>query len=215
MRILLLGATGRTGRFVMDFCRLLGYQVTALVRDASRLERIPPDLRVVKGSPEILSDVQEAIKNCDAVIVTLNNISTPGSISIQAPFLIANSVRNCLAVMAERGPRRIVVMSMLGVGDSLGYAPAAIHGMKGSNEFKTLFADHEATDMLIKESPLDWTEVRAVGLRENGPLKDLIVTYAGTPRPAPTISRRHVAKFLVECLDDKNYFKKSPIISER
>jgi len=215
MRILLLGATGRTGKFVLNFCLLMGHQVTALVRDSARLERITPDLRVVKGSPEILSDVQEAIKNCDAVIVTLNNITTPGNISVQAPFLIANSVRNCLAAMAERGPRRIVVMSMLGVGDSLGYAPAAIREMKGGNGFKTLFADHEATDILLKESVMDWTEVRAVALCDNGPLKDLVVTCGGTPRPAPTISRRHVAKFLVECLDDKNYFKKSPIISER
>lgn len=215
MRILLLGATGRTGKFVMNFCLLMGYQVTALVRDSARLERITPDLRVVKGSPENPSDVLEAIKNCDAVIVTLNNITTPGNISIQAPFLIANSVRNCLAAMAERGPRRIVVMSMLGIGDSLEYAPEAIRGIKNSNEFKTLLADHEATDMLLKESAMDWTEVRAVTLCDNGPLKDLVVTYAGTPRPAPTISRRHAAKFLVECLDDRNYFKKSPIISER
>lgn len=199
----------------MNFSLLMGYKITALVRDPGRLERVTPDLRVVKGSPEIPSDVQEAINNCDAVIVTLNNINTPGNNSIQAPFLIANSVRNCLAAMAERGPRRIAVMSMLGVGDSLGYAPAAIRGMKNSNEFKTLFADHEATDLLLRDSDLNWTEVRAASLHDNGPMKDLVVTYSGTPRPAPTISRRHVAKFMVECLDDPGYFKKAPVISER
>lgn len=215
MRIFLLGATGRTGKYVLNFSLLLGHQVTALVRDPARISRIQPDLRILKGSPEDPADIKEGIKNCDAVIVTLNNLSQPGCGGGQAPFFIANSVRNCLGAMSERGPRRIAVMSMVGVGDSLDYAPAAIRAMKDQGELKTLFADHEATDMLLKESDMDWTEVRAVALCDNGPLKDLVVTYAGTPRPAPTISRRHVGKFLVECLEDKYYFKKSPIISER
>jgi len=215
MRIFLLGATGRTGKYVLNFSLLMGYQVTALVRDPARLDRILPDLRVVTGSPENAADIQEGIRNCDAVIVTLNNLSRSECGGGQAPFLIANSVRNCLSAMARRGPDRIAVMSMLGVGDSLEYAPAAIRGMKGSTEFKNLFADHEATDLLLRESTVNWTAARAVALCDNGPLKDLVITYGGTPRPAPTISRRHAAKFLVECLDDKNYFKKSPVISER
>lgn len=215
MRIFLLGGTGRTGKYVLNFSLLMGYQVTALVRNPAGIDRIPPELRIVTGSPENEADIKEGMRNCDAVIVTLNNLSRPGAGGGQAPFLIANSVRNCLAVMSNRGPARIAVMSMLGVGDSLEYAPAAIRGMKDSAEFKTLFSDHEATDMLLRESDANWTEVRAVALCDNGPLKDLVVTYAGTPRPAPTISRRHVAKFLVECLEDRNYFKKSPIVSER
>jgi putative NADH-flavin reductase len=215
MRIFLLGATGRTGKYVLNFSLLMGHQVTALVRNPAKIDRVSPNLRVLPGSPESAEDIREGMRNCDAVIVTLNNLSRTGCSGDQKPFLIANSVRNCLSVMSERGAGRIAVMSMVGVGDSLEYAPAAIRGMKDSAEFKYLFADHEATDMLLHESPVNWTEARAVALCDNVPLKDLIVTYAGTPRPAPTISRRHVAKFLVECLDDNNYFKRSPIISER
>lgn len=215
MRIFLLGATGRTGKYVLNFSLFMGHQVTALVRNPAKIDRVLPNLRVLPGSPENATDIREGIRNCDAVIVTLNNLSRPGCSGDQKPFLIANSVRNCLAAMSEQGTGRIAVMSMVGVGDSLEYAPAAIRGMKDSAEFKNLFADHEATDMLLQESSVNWTEARAVALCDNVPLKHLVVTYAGTPRPAPTISRRHVAKFLVECLEDKNYFKQNPIISER
>lgn len=215
MRILLLGSTGRTGKYVLNFSLFMGHQVTALVGNPARIERYSPDLRILAGSPAEKSDISAAMNGCDAVIVTLNNLNSANSAHVQVPFFIANSVRNCLEVMAERGTRRIAVMSMLGVGDSLEYAPAAIRGMKDHGEFKTLFADHEATDILLTESSLDWTEVRPAALCDNGPLKNLLVTYAGTPRPAPTISRRHVAKFLVECLEDKRYFKQNPIISER
>lgn len=215
MRIFLLGATGRTGKYVMNFSLLMGHQVTALVRNPARIDRIQPDLRVLTGSTESIEDIREGMRNCDAVVVTLNNLSQPGYGSGQTPFLIANSVRNCLSVMSERGPRRIVVMSMVGVGDSMEYAPAVIRAMKDGGELKPLLADHEATDMILKESDTDWTEVRAVALCDQGPLKDLVVTYGGAPRPAPTITRRHAAKFLVECIEDKRYFRKAPVISER
>jgi putative NADH-flavin reductase len=138
MRIFLLGATGRTGKYVMNFSLLMGHQVTALVRNPARIERIQPDLRVLTGSPENTEDIKEGMRNCDAVVVTLNNLSQPGYGSGQTPFLIANSVRNCLSVMSERGPRRIVVMSMVGVGDSMEYAPAVIRAMKDGGELKPL-----------------------------------------------------------------------------
>jgi putative NADH-flavin reductase len=215
MRIFLLGATGRTGKYVMNFSFLMGHQVTALVRNPAKIDRILPDLRVLTGSPENITDIREGMRNCDAVIVTLNNLSQSGCGSDQTPFLIANSVRNCLSVMSERGPRRIVVMSMVGVGDSLECAPAAIRAMKDGGELKPLFADHEAADMLLKRSDMNWTEVRAVALCDQGPLKDLVVTYGGVPRPAPTITRRHAAKFLIECIEDRRYFGKAPVISER
>jgi hypothetical protein len=36
----------------------------------------------------------------------------------------------------------------------------------------------------------------------NGPVKELVVSYGGQPKPAMLISRKHVAKFMIDCLQN-------------
>ena len=75
MKILLLGATGRTGKLILN--ELLGqrYQINCLVRESEEINEIHKNLTVFKGSPQSLSDLRKAFKGCDAIISALNNPS--------------------------------------------------------------------------------------------------------------------------------------------
>src|SRR5688572_31987065 len=72
MKILMLGATGRTGKHVVHEGILKGYNINCLVRDAKRLAMSHPTLTILEGSPENASDLDFAMQGCHAIISTLN-----------------------------------------------------------------------------------------------------------------------------------------------
>jgi putative NADH-flavin reductase len=70
MKILLFGATGRTGKLILQKTLKDGHEVTAIVRDPSKLNGT--NANIIQGTPYDKETVQKAINNCDAVINTLN-----------------------------------------------------------------------------------------------------------------------------------------------
>jgi putative NADH-flavin reductase len=71
MNLTVLGATGGTGRQVVEEALAGGHQVTALARDPGKLGLQNPRLRVVQGSIQEASAVEEAIAGADAVVSAL------------------------------------------------------------------------------------------------------------------------------------------------
>jgi hypothetical protein len=76
-------------------------------------------------------------------------------------------------------------------------------------------ADHDGADRYIRTTDTDWTLVRPVGLSNSEKDKKLIVSYANSPMAAIMISRRQVAKFMLDIMADKSLYRKAPVISER
>src|SRR5207237_10855750 len=68
---LVLGATGRTGRLVVEQALAAGHTVTALVRSPEKVANGNANLRVVTGSATDKSDLARALEGADAVISTL------------------------------------------------------------------------------------------------------------------------------------------------
>src|SRR5215472_13030251 len=121
MKLLALGATGRTGRWVLEYALGAGDDVVALARTPEKILARSPKLSVVRGTPENADDGLPAIRGCEAVISTLDNSRAsdlPWARPVSPPMLMTGSIRNALAAMRRSGARRIVVLSALGVGDS-------------------------------------------------------------------------------------------------
>jgi hypothetical protein len=125
------------------------------------------------------------------------------------------SISNTINAMRARGIRRIVVVSALGVGDSFPYAPFITRLLSRRTNLRLGYADHEAQEEVLRKSELDWTCVRPAILTNGTSLKSLVVSYEGRPKPALTITRALVARFLVEILDKPEFFRKMPVVSER
>lgn len=75
-RILLLGATGCTGRLALEYVLSQGMEVAALVRSAAAITAQSDKLTVIEGSPMNADDVRKTIVGCDAVVSALNNNRT-------------------------------------------------------------------------------------------------------------------------------------------
>lgn len=104
MHIAVSGASGATGRLVVEQALAAGCRVTALVRDPERY-RAPAGASVVAA--EVVADPDlELPDDVDAVVSTLGKRS-----SLDPAPVCADGVAHLLGAMRRRGVRRIVAVS--------------------------------------------------------------------------------------------------------
>src|ERR1700680_1814694 len=216
-RILLLGATGRTGRHVLDYALKQGLEVSALVRSPDRIAVHSERLAVRMGSPLNPSDVAKAIEGCDAVVSTLSHIRTsdrPWSKTISPPLLLTHCIGNCIDAMRKHGIRRVVVMSAIGVGDSFAEAPAKLRWLIRHTNLRRVYLDQDAQERMLSQSGLRWTIVRAATLTDGEQPGNLVVGLDHRPPSRFSVSREQAARFVVDCLSSVQYIGETPLISE-
>ncbi|MFM8410990.1 MAG: NAD(P)-dependent oxidoreductase, partial [Alphaproteobacteria bacterium] len=115
MKLALFGATGLTGGLVLAQALEQGHEVTALVRDPSRVSLRHPRLTVLGGSPTDAIDVERCVRGADAVIHCLG-IGGKGDGKLTT--LVSDSVKAVLTAMMKHGVPRIACMSNGGAGGS-------------------------------------------------------------------------------------------------
>jgi putative NADH-flavin reductase len=207
-KVLIVGATGGTGRSLVELALTAGHSVTAFVRNPEKVGRHHERLRVVAGDAASgAPSLSQAMRGQDAVISALGRGQ-----SFKADSLIQRSVPHLLAAMQEHGVRRLVFTSALGVAETVQQIPLMML-VFARLLLRDIYADKAAGEALIRRSGLEWTIVHPAGLT-NGPLTG---TYRAGERLAlrgfPTISRADTAHFLISQLDDRSYIGKVVVIA--
>ena len=113
-KILVLGATGATGREVVSQGLQQGHEVTAFVRRAERMTTRSERLRVIVG--DVTSDggaLDDAVRSQEVVISALGIGK-----SFRPRGFIARSVPRILEAMRRQRVGRLVFTSAFGVGDT-------------------------------------------------------------------------------------------------
>jgi putative NADH-flavin reductase len=207
--LLLLGATGLTGRQLLAQALEQGHEVTALVRDPGKLSAEHPRLRTVVGSATDPAVVDDALEGRDAVLCALGTRSPRSLISCS---LMSDSMRALVPAMKRRGVSRLVLLSALGVGQSADDAPAALRAA-----FRTLFRqvgkDKAAAEDDLRTSDLDWTVVYPPTLTDGPPSGEYSSGQALDLKGMPKISRADVAHFMLSQLSEPTYSRKIAILS--
>src|SRR5579859_3860528 len=90
MKIALFGATGHIGHAILDEALARGYDVTAIVRDPSRLSATNTHLTTVTGDVAKPESWLDAVRGADAVVASLSarRDGTPDSIPANAATLL-------------------------------------------------------------------------------------------------------------------------------
>lgn len=206
MNIAVFGATGGTGRQVVQQALAAGDQVTALVRDPARLAVQSPSLTVVQGDVLDPTKVAETIQDADAVVVSLGNTAN------NTDYVVSQGTQVIVDAMQRQGkPKRIVVVSSLGVGDSIDQVSFAFK-MLMKSVFKKAMDDKERQEALVKASGLDWIIVRPGGLTD-GPATGQARAGTDPGITAGQVSRADVAAFVLQQLSDNAYLHQTPAIS--
>jgi len=212
--ILLLGGTGKTGTEVLRYALLKGYHITILARDPGKVSPVPGRLTIIKGSPLIKNDLRAAT-GYNAVISTLGHLTaggTGGKDRKSPSTLMTDSIKNMLNVMNENGIRRIVVQTGAGAGDSFGKMPGSIQKIIRETSLAITYNDHNGQEQELVQSKAEWTIVRPVTMTEGDEGKVIIVE--GDVKESFTISRKTVARFLVDCLVANEFIGKAVVISQ-
>src|SRR5882757_167084 len=213
--ILVLGATGRTGEHVVNYALSEGHSVTALVRDPAKLDS-HEGLTVVNGTPESQDDISVAIQGADAVISALGNVRTsdmPWAKPVSPRHFLSDATRRTVKAMTANGVRRIVIVSALGVGDSISVTPAYLRWTVKYTNLGTTYADHNELEAELRQVDVDWTLLRAVLLTNSTVARRIQVRFVPDKPASMRISRREVARFAVDALSDGALIGRAPIIS--
>jgi putative NADH-flavin reductase len=161
MKILVIGATGGTGRCVVDNALRAGHEVTAFARTPQKFTLQHERLRVAQGDVLDADALLRALQGQQAVICAL------GPAAATAPgTIISDGTRNIILAMAQTGVRRLVFESGIMVGEG--------RGLSAINRFllsifrvlnRALYEDKVRAEKLIRQSSLDWVMVRPPKLK--------------------------------------------------
>jgi len=193
-KALVAGATGGTGRAIVDRLLKEGLTVRALVRDASSAS-LPPEVELVEGDVYEYGTLPRAVEGCDVVLCATGN--RPSVTDPLGPFKVDYIGTGNLASAARNaGAKKFVFVSSIAA-DELLYPLNLAFGV--------LFWKKRGEE-LLQRSGLDYTIVRPGGLKNDGGKLPVVMerenTFGLPParRQAGSILRSQVADLCVEAL---------------
>ena len=208
MKLLVVGATRGIGRSLVEQALDDGYSVRALVRDPERLPVRHDRLDWVKGDIRDTAAVRRAVTDQEAVCITIGINPTRKPVSV-----FSAGTQNVIDAMPGSASGPLICVTGIGAGDSKHHGGFFYDKIFNPLLLKTIYADKDRQEALVRNSKLDWVIVRP-GFLTNGPrtgtyqvLTDLEGIKAGK------ISRADVAHFILTELDSKQYLSKTPLLT--
>jgi uncharacterized protein YbjT (DUF2867 family) len=207
-KILIVGATGGTGRLIVCQALARGYDVNALVRS-------PEKGGDLKGAKLIVGDardemtLREALKGRDAVVSALGTAASP----FREVTLLSTAMRALVRAMKVEQVSRLISITGIGAGDSAGHGGFLFDNLIFPLLLRNVYADKNRQEAIIRDSGLDWILVRPSVLNDK-PSRDTIRVLTDLSSfHGGTISREDVAKFVLEQLRANTWLHRSPLIT--
>jgi len=205
MKVVIFGASGKTGTLLLEQALAKGYQVVAYNR-RSRPNLIEhPNLKVIVGNLNETLKLKDAISGADACISALGG----GSLTKHAREVM-EGIDRIVSIMEEERVHRFIYLSSIGAGESRFLMPQPMRFFVVNILLRIPLADHNANEQRIIDSNLNWTIVRP-GSLTNGPVTEKI--EYGINKIMMTknrsISRTNVAAFMLQQVADDTFQRKS------
>ena len=195
MKLFVIGATGRTGQEIAEQALQRGHHVTAFVRSPETFTLRHERLSVLKGNVTDENQLSEAMQNHDAVLSALGprEVFRPSS-------LLHDSALSTTHAMQRSGVKRLLILS----------AAAHFPGIPNrivSFILRNHMRDSLAMEKVVQNSGLDWTIARPPRLTQQQ-----YTVYrsweSAAPRMGFSLSRKAVAVFMLDAIEQKKHFHK-------
>lgn len=212
MRLLILGASGRCGRWLARLAGARGHEITVLVRPAAELESLP-GLRVFRGSVLDATLVEAAVQGQDAVAscLGLRRAGLSPWAPLRSPSDLTTRVATLLLQAMERAAvRRLVVLSAAGVRDSSAQLSPSIQWLVRQGSIAMSYRDLSDMEQVLCESDLDWLAVRPVTLRDGPPTGRAVPVSRYTLWS--TVRRGDVARYMLGALERGGPFRHQAVL---
>jgi nucleoside-diphosphate-sugar epimerase len=212
MKLTIFGATGRTGKHLVEQALAADYEVIVFVRNPSKLSTTHERLMVMQGDVTDPLAVERAIQGADVVISVM---ATSGSQKIAKNKPLTCGTQNIIDAMGRYGVNRLVISAgssipqpndrpdirfkLLKVLVKL-LAPASYEDTVGSVE-------------VVQASGLDWTIVR-MGRAVDAPATGVRVGYVNGALGL-RITGADAAAFILDEALERKYVHQTPVICSR
>ena len=196
MKLAIFGATGKSGQALVAQALAAGHEVRALARTPAKLGS-QPGLSIMAGDAADVAAVRETLAGCDAAISLLGNFNRKPNTEV------SDATRTIVSVMEAQGPRRLVVVTTIGTGDS--FAPLRSPLFKLIIRFvaKEIWRDRERQEAVVRASVINWTIVRPGGLTDGTATGRWTLTDSGAAQPRKvSIARADLSAALLETVVD-------------
>jgi len=202
MKLGILGASGRTGRLIVEQALARGDEVRALVRNRSSLAVTHPKLEVVEGDATDGSAVSRLVTGCDAVVSALGPTQARQDVC-------SSAARHVIAAQVRR------YVSVSGAGVDVPGDQKDLIGKLVSFMVRTVspevFRDKVLELKLLQESTVEWTLVRPPRLLDRPGTGKARTSLERSP--GASVSRADLAAFVLRCAADDSLIRKAPFIA--
>ena len=199
LRLFVVGATGRTGRALLDLGLSRGHHLTAFVRSPHKLSTRHPHLSVVEGDPLQAEALARALPGHDAVVSALG--PRPAD-ALRATTLLSTGALSTVAAMRAAAIRRLAVVSAAFLFPGGGPLVAL-----GRFLLRAHIADTRAMEHTVRHSGLGWTLVRPPRLVDSADdsYRAEVNQLPSGMRVSAWLSWKGVAAFLLDSLEHDLY----------
>ena len=202
-KIIVFGATGGTGKFVVEQALKAGYQVTVIVRNPDAFTLTNKNLEIIKDDVLQPSTFEDAVKGKYAIISCL------GSSRKEPTKIYSQGIINITTAMDKAGVKRIICISAAAVM----VPPVGSFMIKFvvknilQRLFKYIYADMLLMETVLSKSDLDWTVIRAPRLTNDKSTGKYRIAINEHLSKLSSISRADLADYIVTHLNDEKTFK--------
>jgi putative NADH-flavin reductase len=208
MKLTIFAATGGIGRLALEQAVAAGHDVTAVVRNATRLSG---DVRVVTAdlAASDAATLEAAVKGADAVLSGL------GPRPLSEAGVASQGTRAIVQAMQATNVRRIVVVSAAPIGTvpspgrpkppkhdpGDGFLMRNLFGPLTKAALRAPYADLALMEDILRDSGLDWTAIRPPRLTDKPLTGTYRTAYGQNVRRGLFISRADVAHLMLHVLE--------------
>ena len=211
MKVLVIGAAGKTGKLVVERAVAAGHSVTALVHQHEdpndhKNEDFPASVETIHGDVRNPSRLDQVMLGQKAVIDAIG-----GSTPYKETDLESSSARAVIDAMHRNNVQRLLVISVMGAGDSKDHAGFFYEHILLPTFLRGTLPDKENMESAVETSGLDFVIVRPPVLSDHDP-KGTVNVLTGDEKAAK-LTRADLAQFLVDQITSNQYLGQSITIS--
>ena len=209
MKVLVLGASGRTGCLIVSEVFRQGHEGTALTRHPKKVRSHAGRLRIYKGAVSDPEALDLAMAGQDAVVYALGC-----KISLKPVTFFSETTRLVLDSMRNHNVRRLVCITAAGIGDSKGHGGDVLENPLVGFAAKQICLDKERQEQMIRGSDREWVIVRPALLLDGKATRQYSALSILEPEDEATrISRADVAEFCVSQLTSDEFLYQTPLLT--
>jgi len=208
MKIIVFGATGRTGKQIVHQALNAGHLITAVARNPAALDITHPGLTIIKGDVLQLHSFENTLKGFDAVFSLIGKDAT------RPTTLYSQGVSNIMIAMQKNNVKRLIAMSAAAVVTN----PRLSFLLKIATKILQRILKHPFADILrmekaIQRSNLDYTIVRPPKLTNKPLTGQYRFAINEWLAHCTSISRADLAHFMIHIINDSKTYQSTIEIS--